>query len=98
MSEIFKQFITENGNNKKDEKILEIIQGLLEKIESITEFNDRELMSISMLQNDIYLSNLLNFYVNNKKHLGRKHSKELLTALAEIGKILNPDSNGVTLK
>lgn len=70
-------------------KIIELLDSLLSKIDQITEFSESELKAISIIQNDQFLSQYLNEYRLTKKHVKRKHSKELLEALRSIANTLN---------
>lgn len=70
-------------------KIIELLDSLLSKIDQITEFSESELKAISIIQNDQFLSQYLNEYRLIKKHVKRKHAKELLEALRSIANTLN---------
>lgn len=70
-------------------RIIDLIQDIIGKIDHITEYNENELMYISMLESDDYFAEMLSFYKENKKHVKRKHSKELLEALDKIAKTIN---------
>lgn len=93
MSDIFKQFITSNVGNQKDSRLLDIVEKLVDILGTITEFNTSELMAISVLQTDKYYTEILDFYIRNKKHIKRKHAKEILEALNKIS--LNLGNNNV---
>lgn len=81
LDEIF-QTIEKNETDKK--QIIELLTRILSDLESITEFNDRELKAISILETDPYFKEYLDFFIQNKKHIKRKHSKEILEALRVI--------------
>lgn len=69
-------------------KIIELLDSLISKIDEITEFSESELMAISIIESDIYLSQYLKLYRENKKHVKRKHAAELLEALKAIANTL----------
>jgi vacuolar-type H+-ATPase subunit I/STV1 len=69
------------GNtNPKEVALSEALKSLTVLFTEITEFSTRELKALSLIQNDKYLSNMVKFYVKNKKHLSRKYAKEILQA------------------
>lgn len=83
--------------SKKDSLIEKVvsdsIKDLIEMIKNITEFNQNELKSLSMIQSIEPLEKLMHFYVINKKHLKRKHSMEVLRALKYVANAVSGLSN-----
>ena len=73
-----------NKNDQLDVALAKSLKDLVKYIKDITEFNQFELKAISLIQTDKYMKDLLGFYIANKKHLKRRHSKEILTALKSI--------------
>ena len=90
--DIFKQIEEKESEN---DKIYQLLNRILDSLDKITEFNDRELKAISILETDPFFKEYLDFFIQNKKHIKRKHSKEILQALANIASTLrqNNDSN-----
>jgi len=90
--DIFKQIEEKESEN---DKIYQLLNRILDSLDKITEFNDRELKAISILETDPFFKEYLDFFIQNKKHIKRKHSKEILRALANIASTLrqNSDSN-----
>lgn len=90
--DIFKQIEEKESEN---DKIYELLNRILDSLDKITEFNDRELKAISILETDPFFKEYLDFFIQNKKHIKRKHSKEILQALANIASTLrqNNDTN-----
>lgn len=90
--DIFKQI---EEKESEDDKIYQLLNRILDSLDKITEFNDRELKAISILETDPFFKEYLDFFIQNKKHIKRKHSKEILRALANIASTLrqNSDSN-----
>ncbi len=70
--------------NQQNIKIVDLLQQILDSIKEITEFNERELKAISILETDPFFEEYLRFFILNKKHVKRKHAKELLEALRNI--------------
>lgn len=98
--DIFKK-IDENEKNEK--QIIQLLTRILTDLEGITEFNERELKAISILETDPFFKEYLDFYILNKKHIKRKHSKEILEALKTVASSLSFGNNqnplgGVMLK
>lgn len=87
MSEsIFKKVENTNAIRK-----IELIERLLDQIEQITEFSESELKAISILSSDMFLNEYLQLYMKTKKHVKRKHAKELLEALRAIAELDKPN-------
>jgi len=80
------------SENDSSFEIVKLLNRIIDLLSEITEFSKSELKAISILESDKYLSRLLTFYKKNKKHVKRKHSKELLQALTEIAKAMNPNN------
>lgn len=74
--------ILENINQESQREIAlsKALEKLTDLFTAITEFSNKELKSISLLQTNKYLKDLLSFYVLNKKHVKRKYAKEILKA------------------
>ena len=53
-------------------------------LDNITEYSMRDLVPLSMLQKHKYISPYLEFLKTNKKHIKRKHAKEVLHAIEKI--------------
>lgn len=84
-------FDQNNKNSKSspiDETIANSLRDLIELLKNVTEFKPNELKAISLLQTDEYLKNMLDFYILNKKHIKRKHSKEILEAIKYLSEAL----------
>lgn len=81
-------------SNDSKAKQIELLYLLTQKIDEITEFSESELKAISILESDKYLSDLLTFYKNNKKHVKRKHANELLEAFRAVAKTLEEKEQG----
>jgi len=65
--------------------LLEVIS----EIKTITEFrSNRQLKSISLLQTDEILKEMIQPYIENKKHYKRKYMKEMLSLAKDISKSL----------
>ena len=69
---------------KTEIELAQSLNTLTNLLKEITEFSSYELKSISLLQSDKYLKELLTFFIANKKHIKRKYSKEILDALDKI--------------
>lgn len=74
-------FQSVDQTNPKDKAIAEALNKLIGKFDIITEFNPYELKALSILQTDKYLTNMLKFFVVNKKHIKRKYANEILEAM-----------------
>ena len=75
--------------NKSKQSVLAItlansIQRLVNMLDNITEYSMKDLVPLSMLQNHKYISPYLEFLKENKKHIKRKHAKEVLHAIEKI--------------
>lgn len=68
-------------DSEKEKAIAKALRDLTSYFKDITEFSERELKAISLLSTDKYLSEMVEQYILNKKHVKRKHSKEILKAL-----------------
>jgi len=60
------------------------IKKLVDMLDNITEYSMNDLVPLSMLQNHKYISPYLKFLKKNKKHIKRKHAKEVLQAIEKI--------------
>ena len=80
-----------NQQNPKDLALSKALELLSRLFDNITEFNKSELKSISLLQNDKYMSDMLVFFLQNKKHLKRQYSKEILKAFEMCSREYTPD-------
>jgi len=93
-------------SDKKDKKVesqteLVLAQSLKEMVElfkGITEFNNRQLLPISLLQTDKYFAELLSFYIENKKHIKRKYAKEIIIIFEHIAKTIGARLNDSQLE
>jgi len=90
--------IFKSANVNEKIKIIELLQSLVNSIENITEFSERELKSISILETDPFFEEYLKFFIDNKKHVKRKHAKELLESLKAIAESLKEKTEGVIRK
>lgn len=70
--------------NKTEDVLLRSLWLIINELKDITEFKTNELKSLSFLQTDKYMQEILRFYVKNKKHVKRKHAREILEALEKI--------------
>ncbi|MBY9008139.1 MAG: hypothetical protein KGD63_15470 [Candidatus Lokiarchaeota archaeon] len=84
-------FKSVNQQNPKDEALSKAVELLTHLFDNITEFNKSELKSISLLQNDKYMKDMLTFFLLNKKHLKRQYSKEILKAFEMCSRDYTPD-------
>jgi argininosuccinate lyase len=75
--------------NEIDSKIANTLDLLIKGILNITEFNEKELKAISILQTDYRMKKYLAGYLSNKKHIKRKHSDELIKALKTISESIS---------
>jgi len=82
-----------NQQNPKDIALSKALELLTHLFDNITEFNKSELKSISLLQNDKYMKDMLVFFLGNKKHLKRKYSAEILKAFEMCSRDYNPDKS-----
>ena len=82
-----------NQQNPKDLALSKALELLTHLFDNITEFNKSELKSISLLQNDKYMKDMLTFFLLNKKHLKRKYSAEILKAFEMCSRDYNPDKS-----
>lgn len=92
----FKPLMTQETESKTQIVIANSIEKIVEYFNNITDFNSRELKAMSILMTNKYYANLLKFYIENKKHVKRKHAKEIMEALkiiAEASKIDNEQEN-----
>ena len=60
------------------------IKKLVDMLDNITEYSMRDLVPLSMLQKHEYIKPYLEFLKKNKKHIKRKHAKEVLQAIEKI--------------
>ena len=65
------------------------LENMTELFKGITQFTRNELKSISMLQPDKYLNVLIAYWIDNKKHIKRKYSKEIQTIVKYITTDIN---------
>ena len=79
-------------------KLIDLMLLLTQEVSEITEFNKRELKAISILSINPFMRRFFTSndtknldYIDNKKHLKRKHSKELLKLVKYI-------SNAIMIK
>lgn len=79
----------EKKPNEIDVKIANTLDLLVKGILNITEFSQNELKAISIIQTDRRLASFLVKYLENKKHIKRKHSNELINALQTIARSIN---------
>lgn len=79
--------------NQNSIKIVDLLQQILNSINEITEFNERELKAISILETDPFFQEYLEFFIDNKKHVKRKHARELLESLKAIAESLQSNEN-----
>jgi len=79
--------------NPKDIALSKALELLTHLFDNITEFNKTELKSISLIQNDKYMKDMLTFFLENKKHLKRQYSKEILKAFEMCSRDYNPDKS-----
>lgn len=79
--------------NQNSIKIIDLLQQILNSINEITEFNERELKAISILETDPFFQEYLEFFIDNKKHVKRKHARELLESLKAIAEAIQPNEN-----
>ena len=79
--------------NPKDIALSKALELLTHLFDNITEFNKSELKSISLLQNDKYMKDMLVFFLGNKKHLKRKYSAEILKAFEMCSRDYNPEKS-----
>ena len=79
--------------NPKDVALSKALELLTQLFNNITEFNKTELKSISLIQNDRYMKDMLTFFLQNKKHLKRKYSKEILKAFEMCSRDYNPNKS-----
>jgi len=89
----FRKVIDNTQESKTQIVIANSIEKIVKFFENITDFNSRELKAISILITNKYYANLLNFYIANKKHIKRKHAKEILEALKIISEPLKIQEN-----
>lgn len=71
------------------ETLAKLMEQLTQALVNVTEFSSNELRAISMLQSDEYIAKLYDYYVKNKKHLKRKHSEEILSALEKVSNVIS---------
>lgn len=79
--------------NPKDIALSKALELLTHLFDNITEFSKTELKSISLIQNDKYMKDMLTFFLENKKHLKRKYSKEILKAFEMCSRDYNPNKS-----
>lgn len=95
---IFDDIGSNNKENKTDKVLADSLSKLVGMMDNLTEYSNRQILPLSLLQANKYYAKYLEFYIKNKKHVKRKFSKELLkviTAISEtIGSKLN-ESNGL---
>lgn len=75
----------------KTENVLDValakgLETLTTGLVNITEFSNYDLKAISVLQEVKHFVPYLNFYIHNKKHIRRKHAKELLTGIKHFSR------------
>lgn len=92
------------NKSKNQQSDLEItlalsLEKLVDKLDDITEFSMRDLVPLSMLHHHKYIKPHIEYLEKNKKHLKRKHAKELLqvvkdiASMIHIGNYINYDDN-----
>lgn len=74
------------------------LKKMVDLFEGITEFNNRQLLPISLLQTDKYFAELLKFYIQNKKHVKRKYAKEIIIIFEHISKTIGARLNDNSLE
>lgn len=82
-NEIVKR-LSGNADNPMNDALGIALKDLVKMLGEITEFSNRELTSISMLQTNPYMKKLLAFRIKNKKHRKRRHAKEILEGLERV--------------
>lgn len=76
-------------NDNIDNKIASVLLDVVNQVFQITEFKERELTEISKLSENRYLRPRLQIRLRNKKHLKRKHAKELLDTIKDIASMIS---------
>ena len=79
----------EKKQNQIDGIIANSLQFLVQELSKITEFSMRDLVPLSMLQKHKYIAPHLDYLILNKKHIKRKHSKEILQAIEKISAMIH---------
>lgn len=85
---------------KKDKVKLALAKSLREitrELINIKEISRFELKAYAIMKQDKYFAESLDFWINNTKHIERKHSKELLQALESINKRMNMENQSSNL-
>lgn len=72
-----------------ENKIASVLLDVVHEMFKITEFKERELTEISKLSENRYLKPRLKIRLQNKKHLKRKHAKELLDTIKDIASMIS---------
>ena len=91
--DILEEIMQNKGNKSEIESTLaKSLEKLIQMLSDITEFSQNELKALSLIESDRYFAHLLEYYSVNKKHLKRKHSKEILEALKEIAQSINANA------
>ena len=88
MSEILKNIkIMKEKDGDVEKSVANSLNTLMDYLGETTEYKRNELFAISLFQaEDKYLFNMLKFYVQNKRHLKRKFSKEVRETIGVISK------------
>lgn len=77
-----------NSESELDKSVSKALKKLTSMLDNITEYSKNDIMALSMIQTDPILKEMTNFFILNKKHIKRKHSKEILSAYKHLtGKI-----------
>lgn len=93
---LFKELEQKTNENAIEKTLAKSLEDLIKMLSEITEFSSNELKSLSLLQTDKYFQPFSLFYLANKKHLKRKHAKEILEALENIAKCITANqTNGI---
>lgn len=87
------RFESNKQENVLEKAVANSLSKLVNYLDNLTEYGNRELKSISVIENDKYLRNLLTKYEKNKKHVNRKFSKEILKAIKLISNYQSKDDN-----
>lgn len=86
---------TNNQESSIDKAIAKSLNKLIDSVNNITEFKLHTLKAISVLSTDKYFRKYLQVYVDNLKHIKRKHSSEVLTALKYLSNYIKSKENGI---
>jgi len=84
----------ERAKHQKDveKSLAQALSKLIDFLGDITEYNRRELFTISLFQSeDRYLKDMLKYLILNKKSIKRKHAKEILKSLEFIAKAVGKE-------